>query len=233
MVRAVLMVVSRILWRLSFEGLENVPREGSFVLAPVHRSFIDFGLVSGVTRRQLRYMGKDSLWRNPLLGRFISTLGAYPVSRGSADRESMRVTEAIVAAGEPVVMFPEGTRRSGPVVAELLEGPAFVAARAGVPIVPVGIGGSELAMPKGSKVPRRVKIHVIVGAPIIPPALAEGRRHPSRRTYHELSVNLQRELQRLFDEAQVVSRPGLKGRRWRPGRDRRRRATTGGGEPRD
>lgn len=206
-VRALIMFLSRLLWRLSFEGLENVPAEGSYVLAPVHRSFIDFGLVAGVTRRRMRYMGKDSLWRNPLLGRFISTLGAYPVSRGSADREAMRATEAIIAGGEPVVMFPEGTRRSGPVVADLFEGPAFVAARAGVPIVPVGIGGSEQALPKGHKLPRLVKIHIIVGPPILPPPLPEGRRHPSRRTYHEFTMTLQHEVQRLFDDAEAKAKP--------------------------
>lgn len=200
-VRLFLMIVSKLLWRLSFEGLENVPRQGSYVLAPVHRSFIDFALVSGVTRRRMRYMGKDSLWKNRLLGKFITMLGAYPVSRGSADREAMRATEAIVANGEPVVMFPEGTRRRGPVVENLYEGPAFVAARAGVPLVPVGIGGSENALPKGKKLPRLVKIRVIVGPPIMPPVPADGRR-PSRRVYRELTATLESEVQRLFDQAE-------------------------------
>lgn len=201
-VRAFLMVVSKLLWRLSFEGLENVPTEGAYVLAPVHRSFIDFALVSGVTKRRMRYMGKDSLWRNPLLGRFISTLGAYPVSRGSADREAMRATEAILRGGEPVVMFPEGTRRRGPTVGELFEGPAFMAARVGVPVIPVGIGGSEQALPKGKKLPRPVKIHIVVGPPIHPPPVPEGKRHPARRAYHEVTLALQVEVQRLFDQAQ-------------------------------
>jgi 1-acyl-sn-glycerol-3-phosphate acyltransferase len=124
------------------------------------------------------------------------------VNRGAPDREALRRTLDLLERGEPLVLFPEGTRRSGPVIEHLHEGAAFVASRAGVPIVPVGIGGSERALPKGSKVPRPVKIHIVVGEPLFPPPLAEGARHPSRRAVKELTLQLQRVLQGLFDEAQ-------------------------------
>ena len=74
--------------------------------------------------------------------------------------------EEALAAGEPVVLYPEGSRQSGPVVQPLFEGAVFVAARVGVPIVPVGIGGSEWAMPKGSRGIRPVRIAAVVGEPI-------------------------------------------------------------------
>ena len=201
-VRFLIWLVAKILWRISFEGLENVPRTGPFVLAPVHRSFVDFGLVSAVTRRRMGYMGKESLWKSKAFGAFITMLGAYPVNRGAPDREALRRTLAILEKGEPLVLFPEGTRRAGPVIEHLHEGAAFVASRAGVPLVPVGIGGSEQALPKGKRLPRPVKIHVIVGEPILPPPIAEGARHPSRRAVKELTVQLQAALQELFDRAQ-------------------------------
>lgn len=204
-VRALLKLISRVLWRTTIEGTENVPAGGSFILAPVHRSFIDFALVSAVTRRRMRYMGKDSLWRFKPLGWFISVLGAYPVRRRTADREALRRTIAVIEAGEPVVLFPEGTRRSGPVVEELFEGAAYVATRTGVPVVPVGIGGSEHAMPKGSKLPRRVKVHIVVGEPMAPPATPEGRHRPSRRAVHQFTLELQTEVQRLFDQAEAAA----------------------------
>lgn len=202
LVRSLIWVVAKLCWRTSFEGLENVPTEGAFILAPVHRSFIDFGIVSGVTRRRMGYMGKESLWKSKLLGAFISTLGAFPVNRGAPDREALRRSQALLDRGEPLVLFPEGTRRRGPVIEHLAEGTAFLAARAGVPIVPVGIGGSERALPTGKRIPRPVKIHVLVGPPLQPPAIAEGARHPSRRAVKELTVQLQGVLQDLFDRAQ-------------------------------
>lgn len=201
-VRFLIWFVAKLLWRISFEGLQNVPRAGPFVLAPVHRSFVDFGLVSAVNRRRMGYMGKESLWKSKAFGRFITMLGAYPVNRGAPDREALRRTLDILEKGQPLVLFPEGTRRAGPVIEHLYEGAAFVASRAGVPIVPVGIGGSERALPKGKRLPRPVKIHVIVGEPIVPPPIAEGARHPSRRAVKELTVELQAVLQDLFDQAQ-------------------------------
>ena len=202
-VRRVFRIAGRLLWRVTFEGTENVPADGPFIVAPVHRSNMDFAMMSLITTRKLRFMGKDSLWKVKWFGWLITTLGAYPVRRGVADREAMRSTIEILKGGEPLVLFPEGTRKAGPTIDDLYDGAAYVAARAGVPIVPVGIGGSAGALPKGSKLPRLVKVHVIVGAPIQPPPVPEGRRNPSRRAVHELTLTLQEELQRLFDRAQL------------------------------
>ena len=195
-----LLTLNKVYWRLRIEGKDHVPRTGAFVLAPVHRSFIDFGLTSSITRRRMRYMGKDSLWKVSLFGKFISALGAYPVHRGGADREALRRTIEVLEGGEPVVIFPEGTRRFGPKVENLFEGAAYVATKVGVPIVPVGIGGSEQALRKGERIPRPVKVTIIVGPPIDPPK-SEGQR-TSRRAVHELTLQLRDEVQRLFDQAQ-------------------------------
>ena len=201
-VRFLIWIVAKLLWRISFEGLENIPRTGAFVMAPVHRSFIDFGLVSGATRRPMGYMGKESLWKNKYFGAFITHLGAYPVNRGAPDRESLRRTLELLENGKPLVLFPEGTRRRGPVIEHLHEGASYVAAKAGVPVIPVGIGGSERALPKGKALPRPVKIHILVGEPLVPPPIAEGARHPSRRALKEFTAHLQAVLQELFDRAQ-------------------------------
>jgi 1-acyl-sn-glycerol-3-phosphate acyltransferase len=195
-----LLALNKAYWRLRIKGKGNIPQTGAFVLAPVHRSFIDFSLTSSITRRRMRYMGKDSLWKVGLFGKFISALGAYPVHRGGADREALKRTVEVLQGGEPVVIFPEGTRQFGPKVENLFEGAAYVATKVGVPIVPVGIGGSERALRKGQKLPRPVKVAVVVGEPIMPPA-ATGPR-TSRRAVHELTLQLRDEVQRLFDQAQ-------------------------------
>jgi len=124
------------------------------------------------------------------------------VRRGSADREALRRTIELIETGQPVVIFPEGTRQVGPLVQPLFEGAAYVAIRTGVPIVPVGIGGSEKAMPKGSKMLYPAKIHVIIGPVLRPKPPEEGKRS-SRRSVHELTEQLHTELQDLFDRAQA------------------------------
>ncbi len=200
-VRAIVAGFARVWFRLDVIGREHLP-DGPFVLCPVHRSNLDFLIAASVTTRRMRYMGKHTIWRSRALGRFSSALGAFPVHRGSADREALRRCEAALSGGEPLVMFPEGTRRSGPVVEDLFDGPAFVAARARVPLVPVGIGGSESAMPRGAKAIRPVKVVMVIGEPIPAPTGDDGRR-PSRRHIHETTEALRIRVQELFDDAQA------------------------------
>ena len=206
-VRGVFMVLFKLFGRVRVVGAEKIPAEGAFVLAPVHRSNVDFALTSLVTTRPMRYMGKDSIWKSKALGRFVSMLGAFPVHRGSADRDALRACTDIVNGGSPLVMFPEGTRQRGPVVEELFDGTAYVAAKTGVPIVPVGIGGSEAMMPKGAKLPRPSKLVLLVGDPIPAPAPTESGRMP-RSAVGALTTELHGVLQELFDEAQrLAGRP--------------------------
>lgn len=201
-VRDAVVAFCRVFWRLRIDGLEHIPASGAYILAPVHRSNIDTLVVAGVTRRRLRYMGKASLWKVKPAGKLFSALGAFPVNRGSADRDALRQCVEVVQGGEPLVIFPEGTRQSGPLIQPLFEGAAFVASRTGVPIVPVGIAGSEAAMPKGSKLVYPVRVRVVIGEPLDPPAAGAGGRAP-RSAVHAVTEQLAVRLQELFDAAQA------------------------------
>src|SRR3984957_138515 len=134
--------VNRAYWRVTVEGASVVPASGAVILAPVHRSNIDFLVASEVTKRKLFYMAKDSLWKAPRFGAFLESIGAFPVNRDGADRLALDRAQDVLERGEALILFPEGTRRSGPVVEELHEGAAFLAARTGAPIIPIGIGGA-------------------------------------------------------------------------------------------
>lgn len=203
-VRALLRAIFTLLGRVQVIGAEKVPLDGAFVLAPVHRSNVDFALAALVTGRPMRFMGKDSIWKSTLLGRFVTMLGAFPVHRGTADRDALRACTDIVSGGSPLVMFPEGARQHGPVVQELFDGTAYVAAKTGVPIVPVGIGGSERLLPKGAKLPRPSRLVLVIGDPIAAPARTEGGRMP-RSAVGAVTQELHTVLQDLFDEAQVLA----------------------------
>jgi 1-acyl-sn-glycerol-3-phosphate acyltransferase len=202
-VRVALLGIARVWFRLSVEGRENVPEDRPFIVSPIHRSNLDFliVLVCAPRHARLRYMGKDSLWKSKSWGKLFTALGGFPVSRGTADREALRICTDVIESGESLVMFPEGTRQTGPELAHMFDGPAFVQSRTGAPIVPVGIGGSETAMPKGAKFVKPHKITVVVGKPLeapIPDESGRVRRHAIR----EQTTRLGDEIQLLFDEAQ-------------------------------
>jgi 1-acyl-sn-glycerol-3-phosphate acyltransferase len=201
-VRGAITWFCRLFWRSTVEGSDHIPATGAFILAPVHRSNIDTPVLCQVTGRRVRYMGKDAMWKYGFSAFFFNSLGGFPVHRGEPDRKALRTSEEILRSGEPLVMFPEGTRQEGPIVEHVFDGVAYVALRTGVPIVPVGIGGSANGMPKGAKMIHPAKIHLVVGPPIEVEAPPAGERVP-RRAVHELTERLQAELQVLFDEAQA------------------------------
>ena len=128
------------LWnRITIEGVENIPA-GACVWAPNHRSYIDTPLQACVPRR-LRFMGKESMWKNRFFGWLFTTIGCFPVSRGSADRAALVTALGVLESGtDAVVAFPEGERKDGPRVFPLFDGAAYLATKTQVPIVPVGIG---------------------------------------------------------------------------------------------
>jgi 1-acyl-sn-glycerol-3-phosphate acyltransferase len=200
LLRLVVMAIAKLYLRIEIVGTEKLPRNTPFVLAPVHRSNVDFLLVSLVRPGRMRYMGKASIWKYALPGKFFNMLGAFPVHRGHADRASLRTCMQVIEYGEPLVMFPEGTRQLGPVVHEVFDGTAYVAARTGVPLVPLGIGGSEEAMPKGAKFLKPHKVALVVGDPI-PIPRGDGSGRVPRRLVHELSDELHRSVQAAFDES--------------------------------
>jgi 1-acyl-sn-glycerol-3-phosphate acyltransferase len=183
-------------------GEENVPETGAVILAPVHRSFADFGFTAFCTRRKLFFMTKDEMWKNKWLGKLLLSVGAFPVHRESADREALARAEEVLRKGGVLVLFPEGTRRDGPVVADLMEGAAFLSARTGAPIVPVGIGGSDLAMPKGTHLPKPLRIEVEVGPAIPPPPRTEAGR-VARSAVHAATGALVPALQAVYDRAKA------------------------------
>jgi len=203
--RAIINLLCRVYWRVRVTGRENIPLSGAFVLAPVHRSNIDTMLACTVTPRRMRYMGKDSLWKNSVTGWLFSALGGFPVTRGTADREALRRCVYVLQSGQPLVMFPEGERKSGAVVEKLFDGAVYVAIKANVPIIPVGIGGSELAMQKGSKIVRPVRCAMVIGKPIYVD-IGDGPR-TARSSVKTISEELQLSLQNVFDAAQKSVEP--------------------------
>jgi 1-acyl-sn-glycerol-3-phosphate acyltransferase len=201
--RGVVLSVFKVVFRVRVVGKDRVPATGAYIVAPSHRSILDIPFAAYITPRTVRFLAKDDLFDSALGARFFDALGAVKVERGTADRAALRALEDALAAGAPIAVFPEGTRHSGPEIAELFAGAAFLAIKLGVPIVPVGIGGSEHILPKGKLLPRIHRVAVSVGHPIPPPVL-EGRAR--RAAAAKLTEQLRVELQRCFDDAERLAR---------------------------
>jgi 1-acyl-sn-glycerol-3-phosphate acyltransferase len=197
--RMVLVGLCYLLFRVKVIGKERVPSTGPYVVAPTHRSIVDIPLTATITRRRIRYMGKQELWNTKFGAWLFSSLGGFPVDR-SAGTGAVRAALARLAEGDPVVVFPEGTRRHGRAVVDLQEGAAFLAVKAGVPVLPVGIAGSEDILPSGKVMIRPHRVAVVVGDPITPaPGTSSG---PTRkREVEAINEQLATALQRLLDGA--------------------------------
>ncbi len=200
--RAVVLSVCKVVFRVRVVGREHVPRSGAYIVAPSHRSILDVPFSAFVTTRTIRFLAKEELFATWFGNTLFTALGAVRVERGTADRGALRALETGLARGEPVAVFPEGTRESGPRIAPLFDGAAYLAVKLGVPIVPVGVGGSEDILPKGKFLPRPRRVAVVVGKPIMPPAL-EGRARRAAAT--KLTDELAAELQRVFTDALLIA----------------------------
>lgn len=201
--RAIVLTPFKALFWVRVRGRSKVPRTGAFVVAPSHRSLMDIFFTGYITRRRVRFMAKQELFDKPFLAWLFTALGGFSVARGSADRAALRAAEEALRGGEPVVIFPEGTRRHGRDVVDLFDGGAYLAVRLGVPIVPVGIGGSEQILASGKSLPRLHRVAVVIGDPIQPPDHAGGR--VKRQEVTNVTEKVGVELQSCFDEALALA----------------------------
>ncbi len=147
------------------KGLENVPVKGAYILACNHISNLDPPIIGISTPRRLRFMAKIELFKNPFVGWWLKKLWAFPIKRGEGDFGALKQTLKFLKEGHPVLLFPEGTRRMDDTPLPAQAGAGLVAVRSQVPIVPVRIEGSDLAMPPGARSVKRVLVTVTYGKP--------------------------------------------------------------------
>jgi 1-acyl-sn-glycerol-3-phosphate acyltransferase len=160
----------------------NVPKTGGVILAPNHVSHLDPPAACCALRRPVHCMAKEELFKNPLFGRLITALAAFPVRRGEGDTESIRTAMSLLEAGEIVLLFPEGTRGDGVTLQPISRGVALLAKRTGAPVVPVGITGTHLVMPRDKDVKARKHPMVVAcGKPFTYEEVATGANEKENR----------------------------------------------------
>lgn len=151
-------------------GAQNVPQKGAFVLVSNHASYFDPPILSCAVRRPVAYMAKEELFRIPILKQSIELYGAYPVKRGASDRTALQAALKVLQQGWVAGIFLQGTRTPDGRITHPKLGAALIAAKAGVPLLPVSLWGTEKILRKGSSVPRSVPVTVRIGELIEPPS---------------------------------------------------------------
>ncbi len=171
--RTVLVPLSRALYRPTIEGKHHVPRDGGVILASNHRSFIDSFAIPLAAPRRVRFLAKEEYWTGKGVGGalrkgFFSSVGMVPVNRHSASaaQESLDTALEVLRDGDAFGIYPEGTRSRDGRLYRGRTGVAWLALTAGVPIVPVGLLGTEDIQPVGASFPKLAKVTVRFGAPI-------------------------------------------------------------------
>jgi 1-acyl-sn-glycerol-3-phosphate acyltransferase len=156
--RAVLQPFFHLYFRLSRVGREHIPADGPVIFAANHRSFLDPFVIGTMMRRPIYYVAKKELFQNRLQGWFLNALGAFPVDRGNADQDMVDTAKAILARGDCVLIFPEGTRvRPGP-PGSAKRGVGRLALETDVPVVPIAVIGTT-DIRRGWRIrPRKVRI---------------------------------------------------------------------------
>ncbi len=157
-------------FRLRRLGFEHVPG-GGVILAANHRSFLDPFVIGCCIGRPIYFVAKQELFEHPLVGWILNCLGAFPVRRAEADEDSVRTSLILLERGDPVVIFPEGTRVTAGSLAQPKRGVGRLALQSGAAVVPIAITGSEHAR-DGWKI-KPVKVHLRCGPPLTFPRVED------------------------------------------------------------
>lgn len=189
-VRAVLDFIFFVIFRLHVEGRENVPQTGAIIVAPNHKSDWDPPLIGvAFNTRIIHYMAKKELFKNPFLGWLIRQFGTFPVKRGTVDRTAIRQALRELKAGNPLGIFPEGTRIRREGLGRFHSGMASLALMTGTPVVPVAVIGSRW-MPH-----KKGPLAVLIGKPV-----EVKKQRPTDEKVAELNDVVKGKIQGLMDE---------------------------------
>ena len=153
--------------KLKITGLDNFPgpEAGGFIIAVNHLSNLDPMMLGGFTPGANFAMAKRELYPNRFMAWIWGGCNTFPVDRGTADRWAMRTALDVLQRGGRLMVWVEGTRATSPGMKRAEPGVGFLLRRTGVPVLPVAVTGTEAALVKGRRLPRRVPATLHYGRP--------------------------------------------------------------------
>lgn len=173
--------------RLRVAGVENIPPTGPVILVSNHQSYMDPVIIGCANpRKPVIYMARESLFRNPAFGWFLRQMHVFPVKRGGADRGAWRHFEKLVADGEQVNFYPEGTRSADGKLQAANPGSGMLIHRCkGAVVLPVRVRGAYKVLNKDRGFSGLHPVSLRYGAPL--DLSAEFARDGGRETYQAIA----------------------------------------------
>ncbi len=180
--RPIFRALFRLLSSMHIQGLENIPKKGAYLVAINHISLFEAPFIVAFWPVELEAMGAVEVWNRRGQNILARLYYGIQVHRGQYDRQVMEQALAILAAGKPLLIAPEGGRTHRPGLRRAFPGVAYLVERAGVPVVPVGIVGSTDDFLQRALRLERPKLEMHIGKPLhLPPILATGEARRQAR----------------------------------------------------
>ena len=188
-------------FRWKAAGWEHVPREGPVIFASNHASFADPPLLGAICPRPISYLGRESLFANPVTSWIFRSVGAVPVDRDGASGKGLKTILDRLMGGDGIVLFPEGTRTRDGQFQPARAGVGLVVVKSGAPVVPARVFGTYDAFGKRHRFPRPRPVAVRLGSPLwFHAQIAEASTAPRARVkeiYQEVADDIMKAIQRL------------------------------------
>lgn len=165
-VKSIFFIIARLFFRFKVIGEENIPEEGGVIIASNHVSYLDIPFLGCALKRNLDFMGKYELFRNPITGWILMGLGAFPVKRDRVDRWAISEAVGRLRNGRAVVIYPEGARSRDGRLKEPKAGIGMVVARSGARVIPTFIFGTDKVLAKGRWRIRLSPVRLYLGIPL-------------------------------------------------------------------
>ncbi|MFH0947395.1 MAG: lysophospholipid acyltransferase family protein [Elusimicrobiota bacterium] len=177
-------IVFSTIYRREITGLENLPKNGSYILAANHQSYADPPLVGSCIKKKIYYIAKKELFEIPVFGWLIKKMNAFPVDREIVDIGALKNALKILQSGNILLVFPEGTRYKPGKIRKLKKGAAMLSVATNLSVVPVAIINSD-------KLSSFKKLKVKFGAPM---------KFDPAEDYDSITNKIMSEIERLKDK---------------------------------
>lgn len=186
---------ARLIFRMKVHHKENIPKNDAFILASNHISFADPQFVGSVVKREIHFLAKKELFNNKIFANILRRVNTHPVNRTGFDKKLLETAVEVLQSGEPIIMFPEGTRGRNGKLLPARPGIGKIARMANVPVVPAYVSGTDKL---SACFFGREKLVVVVGSPMNPEKIES--YDDDKEGYRELANEIMNRIKDLKEE---------------------------------